>query len=502
MGNERRSIRGAVGVAALAVIASVVALVSPPAQAQTPPIPRNPIIFVHGVLGSANQFESQSMRFTSNGYPIDHIVGLDYDSVNIGANTELVRGQLDALIASLLAETGASQVDLIGHSLGTSVLQGYLNSSPDRAADVAHYVNLDGFPAASLPGGVPTLAVWGQGNDARELVGATNVHLPDQTHTQVVTSRETFGAMYEFLTGTAPESLDIIRQRAGEIELSGRAHLFPSNEPVPGGELQIYAVDPGTGARLRPTPDATFTLTDGSWGPFNADPATHYEFALVRDGTAHHLYFEPFVRSSQMMRLLSSEPGEGLDALWERGPDHANLVLLRNKEWWGDQGAGLDDQLTVDGVDVVSAATTPMSKRALAAFVWDIDADGISHPGVPAAAFAALPFLTGVDISVPASLPPDDIVAVRSVPRLGNGLVVEVNVPNWPSDTDRITVQFNDFTVTADPPPLPPDDTTPTTATPSTSTPASSTSSTSTPGTATPPPPAAQPVVVGPRLAG
>lgn len=454
----------AVTMVAVLVIGAVVALAPATVQAQAAP---RPVIFVHGVLGSANQFESQSMRFTSNGYPIDHVVGFDYDSVTIGANTEAVRARLDALIASLQASTGSAQVDLVGHSLGTSVLQGYLNSDPARAADVARYVNLDGFAAASLPGGVPTLAVWGQGNDARELVGAQNVHFPDQTHTQVVTSPETFEVMYEFLTGAAPTTRDIVRQRAGEIALSGRAHLFPSNEPVVEGDLEIYAIDPATGSRLSPTPVATFALTDGSWGPFAADPATHYELAIVRNGNAHHHYFEPFVRSSNLMRLLTSEPGEGLDALWERGPDHANLVLLRNKEWWGDQGAA-NDELTVNGTAVVSPGTAPVSKRVLAAFVWDIGVDGVSNPGVPAPAFAALPFLTGVDIDVPAASPPDTTVAVRSVPRLGNGLVVEVNVPNWASDNDRITIQFNDFTVTADPLPLPEDTTTTTSPLPTT----------------------------------
>lgn len=478
------------------VVTGIVALGSPAVQAQTAP---RPVIFVHGVLGSANQFESQSLRFTSNGYPIGHVVGFDYDSLGIGANTELVRGQLDALIASLQSATGSAQVDLVGHSLGTSVLQGYLNSDPARAADVARYVNLDGFAAASLPGGVPTLAVWGRGNDDRELVGGQNVHFGDQTHTQVVTSPETFEVMYEFLTGAAPSSRDIVRQRAGEIELSGRAHLFPSNGPVVDGDLEIYEIDPGSGARLDATPVATFPLTDGAWGPFAPDPAAHYEFAIVRNGNAHHHYFEPFVRSSRLMRLLTSEPGEGLDALWERGPDHANLVLLRNKEWWGDQGAA-NDELTVDGTPVVSPETAPVGKRVLAAFVWDIGMDGVSNPGVPAPAFAALPFLTGVDINVPAAAPPDTTVAVRSVPRLGNGLVVEVNVPNWASDNDRITIQFNDFTVTADPLPLPVETTTTTTPAPSsTTTTSGGGSSTTVPAG---PQAAARPISASPRFTG
>src|SRR5690606_22626964 len=146
----------ALAVAALAVLLATFAIAAVPAAGAQATV--RPLIFVHGVLGSANQLESQSMRFASNGYPLEQVVGFDYDSLSIGSTTEAVRDRLDLLIEDQLAVSGASQVGLAGHSLGTSVLQGYLNSSPERAARVAHYVNLDGFAAAAPPGGVPTLA--------------------------------------------------------------------------------------------------------------------------------------------------------------------------------------------------------------------------------------------------------------------------------------------------------------------------------------------------------
>jgi len=103
----------------------------------------NPVIFVHGGSGSASQFESQAMRFTSNGYPHRYITALEYDSSSISDILPAVLAQLDALIAQLQAETGREQVDLLGHSLGTFVSQTYLDT-PARAANVAHYVNIDG----------------------------------------------------------------------------------------------------------------------------------------------------------------------------------------------------------------------------------------------------------------------------------------------------------------------------------------------------------------------
>ncbi len=119
-----------------------------------------PIIFVHGGSGSGAQFESQAMRFESNGYPASHIAVLEYDSSAIGTILPDVLARLDALIAETLANTGATQVDLMGHSLGTFVSQTYL-STPARAAKVAHYVNMDGAPAAAPPGGVLALATSG-----------------------------------------------------------------------------------------------------------------------------------------------------------------------------------------------------------------------------------------------------------------------------------------------------------------------------------------------------
>ena len=45
-----------------------------------------PLIFVHGGAGSGAQFESQALRFTSNGYPSNYIRVLEYDST-FGVNT-------------------------------------------------------------------------------------------------------------------------------------------------------------------------------------------------------------------------------------------------------------------------------------------------------------------------------------------------------------------------------------------------------------------------------
>ena len=37
-------------------------------------------------------------------------------------------------------------------------------STPARAAKLSRYVNFDGRTSDSVPGGVPTLAIWGEGD--------------------------------------------------------------------------------------------------------------------------------------------------------------------------------------------------------------------------------------------------------------------------------------------------------------------------------------------------
>src|SRR5690606_9193677 len=123
-----------------------------------------------------------------------------------------------------------------------------------------------------------------------------------------------------------------------------------------------------------------------------------------------------------LMRLLTSEPGAGIDALWEKSEDHANIVVLRNKEWWGDQ-PGASDSLTIAGTEVINAATAPQDKRAIALFAYDAEVDGASEVSVPISDFFSVPFLTAVDLFLPADTPPSGSIAITETPRLGPGSV-------------------------------------------------------------------------------
>jgi hypothetical protein len=118
-------------------------------------------------------------------------------------------------------------------------------------------------------------------------------------------------------------------------------------------------------------------------------------------------------------------------------------VIARQREFWGDQGAG-SDLLLIDGLNVLLPNTSPRSGVNLAMFAFDDGLDGVTDLSkgelLP---FNFLTFLTAVDVAIPASPDASGTVSVTDTPR-GSGHATVVNVPNWPSLTNRTTVQFRD----------------------------------------------------------
>jgi Lipase C-terminal domain len=261
----------------------------------------------------------------------------------------------------------------------------------------------------------------------------------------VATSAETFAVMYQFLTGRAPRTTDIVPEPPGRVQISGRVTTFLSNVGAAGATLELWRVDPATGHRVADTPEASQVLPDdGSFGPFRVNGRASYELALTRSGTSHHFYASPFLRSSHLVRLLTSEPGTGIDLLRETSDHHSSISLVRNKEIWGDQGAA-GDRLVVGGHELATPVIAPQSKRAIGMFAFDAGVDGVTDLSAPIPALFALPFITGGDVFLPATTPPDGTIRIETVQRGGTGEPEVVNIPNWASSTDHVSVMLRDF---------------------------------------------------------
>jgi pimeloyl-ACP methyl ester carboxylesterase len=415
----------------------------------------NAVIFVHGFEGSGAQFESQKMRLTSNGYPDRYVVTFEYDSLafasglgggSLTAQEKPLFARLDRLIAHMKKVTHRPQVDLLAHSLGTAIVQDYLNSSKKRAANVAHYVNLDGSPAKHLPGGVPTLALWGTkgpiSTPGRRIPGAENVLVPDSSHVQTATSPFSFKYFYRFFNGHWPKTTRIVPQK-GRISISGRLLNFPVNTGLV-ATVQIWPINQVTGYRTSQKPLASFkTNSNGYWGPAMVQSGKRYELAEVRPGEpTHHFYYQPFIRSDHLIRLLESDTLRALGGAPD--PHSVSMVIVRYKELWGNQGAQ-SDVLKVNGVRACNATTCPLSKEVNALFVADFNHDGKSEPHETWPAYQKLGFfISSADIFAPAQNPPKGEVTV-SIQDRGQGPVRRITFPNWPATTNDVTVQLNDY---------------------------------------------------------
>ena len=329
---------------------------------------RPPIVFVHGNGDSAALWLTTIWRFESNGWPRDrlHALQLPYplardadDRPQAGRSSSAEqRAALAAEVDRVLAATGAQQVVLMANSRGGYAVRSYIMAG--GAAKVSHAI-LGGTPnhgvrhdpssgtANEFNGAGPFLqqlnapkgpagdevtpgvrwmtirsdrndkfaqpdGVWigAKGTptnvtfDGPALKGAENVVLPARDHREVSYHAEAFAQAWRFVTGRAPASTAVTPEARVTLDglVTGFTATGPTNLPLPGAQLAVYAVDPATGAR-RGEPLLRKTIgADGRWGPLATDAATPLEFELAAPGFATtHFYRAPFARSSSIVHL-------------------------------------------------------------------------------------------------------------------------------------------------------------------------------------------------------
>lgn len=429
--------RAAILIAALVPLTLAPAAIAAPGE-KAP----TPLIFVHGNSGSAQQFETNAMRLTSNGFPQGRIFAYEYDT--LASNNDLAVANLDAFIAGVKGRTGAEQVDILAHSRGTTVMHAYL-ATPDRAASVRRYVNFDGRTSETPPGGVPTLAVWGEGDQTRAIGGAENVYFPNKAHTEVTTSPEAFAKVHEFLLGDRPATKQVVPEKPSKVKVKGRALVFPNNTGIEGGTLRVYELDSKTGQRAAKKPVYTKALdAGGNFGPIKVNGRRHYEFEISRAGDSTiHNYPEPFERDNHFYRVLTAPL---LDPSIERGPNHVSVAVTRMREFWGDGPTpAATDSLEFNGFNVINPAIAPRSRRVLAVFNFDKNSDQVSDTSAALPPFSSIGFLTGVDNYMPASAGADGTIAVTERMRAPRPQTETIKVPDWPSDQHTVSVYFKDY---------------------------------------------------------
>lgn len=322
-----------------------------------------PIVFIHGNGDTAALWMTTIWRFESNGWPRDRLHAVDFryptarrveDVPQPGTSSVAEEvAQLAAEIAEIRGRTGAPKVILVAQSRGGLVARlfvknggaeqveamilcgavnhGVLDSrtilvGSEFNANSAFLRSLNGGPSEVVAGvrtmtirstdmdkfaqpdgraiGLPQ--VKGTGYDAPALRGATNVAIPGLDHRETGYSPQAFAAMWRFLTGSAPRTVDVIAERRVVLsgKISGWLGDLPTNLGLPGARLEVYAVDATTGERRGGALLKQTTGKTGAWGPLTVSPDAYLEFVFAAPGlTTTHIYRSPFARSSNVVNL-------------------------------------------------------------------------------------------------------------------------------------------------------------------------------------------------------
>ncbi|MGE0153840.1 MAG: alpha/beta fold hydrolase [Reyranellaceae bacterium] len=347
-------------------LAALALLALPAIAQQTPPPPRDPpIVFVHGNGDTAALWIAQIWRFESNGYARDQLFAIDlkYPTArNVDAtpqdgrsSAEEVMKQLAAFVAEVKSKTGAAKVALVGNSRGANTIRNYvkngggkehvshvvlgggvnhgvvksdtvllgsefngngdfmkqLNAGPDEVVAGVKFMTIrsDRFDKFAQPDGLflgmagkPT----GISYDAPALKGAVDFVLPGLDHREVSYAAAAFVETYRFVTGRVPARLEILPQDEAELNgnVTGITGGVYDNVGVAGAKVEIFEVDPRSGARLGAAAHSRTTGADGAWGPFAAKSDAHYEFVVEAPGQPiTHIYRSPFPRGSNVVHL-------------------------------------------------------------------------------------------------------------------------------------------------------------------------------------------------------
>lgn len=394
-----------------------------------------PIVMVHGYLGSGDSYEWMAQRFTSNGFPEDKIFVFDWNTFSNDARNiqPLVK-----FIKQVLRETGAQKVNLIGHSMGGGLSYNYCKDA-ENAKNVLNLAMVVPFLSEreNVPSqNVPTLNIWTNTDyvvlDGDSINGAINLELQNIDHNEAIACPETFSAIFKLFTGNLPQTTDIVKEENPQI--SGKVVSFIENIVGNGTLVEVYEVNPMNGGRFSATPDFTFNADkNGRWGPMIAKSGAFYEFKISPNKPGErpfHFYREPFLRSDKLVYLRSFPPASSflngaLNSVPSNDHQAVSVFFSASKAVWAGR-----DELKVNATELSTTQFCAPELNSLAFFLYDANRN-MQSDGTSISLFEALLSLKGVDFYFPAG-------SNQMVSYNFNGRIL--NVPNWPSKTEGVSV--------------------------------------------------------------
>jgi len=395
-----------------------------------------PVLMLHGFLAASDTYKNFNYWFEYNGYCENWLYTMDRNTLDQATDFTI---ELDSMVNVILTETGASKINLIGHSAGGGLGYDYLSTAA-HANKVNQYVHLASF-VNDAPAGpnaeIPTLNIWSESDlivEGANIDGAENVMLTDADHYQVATNSDSFINVYSFFNDGKIPTVNIVNESAG-FNVSGKAVTLGENTPIANATIEIYALDKETGFRNNNEPDIVIgSEANGTWGPINLLADTYYEFLVINNDNPLsrqvHYYIEPVEQSTPLLYLrtippLGSLAGLLLSAL-PTSDEQAVMAFFAASQAvvYGR------DALTVNEENLATEAFTSLDQSTIAMFLYDngnSQTDASSHGGL----FDTSPFLNAVDVY----FEPDE----------NNYSTIEfngrkLNIPHWPSESDGVSV--------------------------------------------------------------
>jgi hypothetical protein len=465
-----------------------------------------PFVFVHGTYGSGTNFGHVASLLESNGYCPDHIVAVEYDSVQVdqpgldcnppGSNTPTGCGKIDKVVNDVLAKFPEfTQVDLAGHSQGTEWCGDYIGAGGvgAHADKVAHYINFSGVPDV---GNVQTLSVSSMhdlGGSPHHATGTSVCTIPfpdgasvdaganadatvsseggagdagaapacnvkqvtfiNQDHFACAASTDTFIQLYRYLNGKDPKYTTV---QCGDdpVNIVGIAETFADNTPVM-GKIEVRQV---TTPRAAGAPEQVIMGdATGHFGPVPLKRGAYYEFAGydANGKLLGYQYFSPFLRSNYLLRFLTAASGSDGSpvgaAVASQSSDHfvrsANFINLVGLWAGGAFRQDLGASLKIEGNEVLTSDNT-----GTAAFM---KAPGLNGGAVGLFMYDANkngksdlglvtsgPFLSFTDVFVDAKTP--KFVELSLTPGSEDPSIVDekIVISNWPSNNAQMIATF------------------------------------------------------------
>ncbi|MBI4818032.1 MAG: hypothetical protein HY791_17350 [Deltaproteobacteria bacterium] len=189
-----------------------------------------PVVFVHGINGSAAEFDVMIDRLVADGWPSDGLFAIQFEDPRWGCNVDNAQTIADEVARVRLA-TGSDRVDLVAHSMGALSSRHYVKFL-GGSNEVNTYVSLGGLHHGNRSACLNPLdvCVWQELCPTHEFISALDA--------DPATPGDLFWvSIFSTDDGTVPVEVSRL-DGAENIQVSGVAHAGPGGLTE---DLGVYA---------------------------------------------------------------------------------------------------------------------------------------------------------------------------------------------------------------------------------------------------------------------